>query len=167
MQISHKKERRSHWRKGVFLMTIPLVFVFLLSCNKKIAPDSTSAKTGNEKSSLTVESEPDNKNSDEVLTVAEEPALPMGGYSNFNLFIKDNLQYPATAREKKLEGRVFIQFVVDLEGSLTAVEVIKGIGEGCDEEAVRLIKSAEKWKPARNKGVIVKQRILWPVDFKL
>ncbi|MDH5382609.1 MAG: energy transducer TonB, partial [Cyclobacteriaceae bacterium] len=104
---------------------------------------------------------------DEIFTIVEDPAMPEGGYESFYKYIQTNMLYPETARNNNIEGRVFIQFVVDTDGSITQVQAVKGIGAGCDEEAIRVISGSPKWKPAYQRGITVKQRIVLPITFKL
>jgi protein TonB len=66
-----------------------------------------------------------------------------------------------------VEGKVFVQFVVDKDGTLTDIKAVKGIGAGCDEEAVRVLKAAPKWKPGKQRGRPVKVRMILPITFKL
>ena len=66
-----------------------------------------------------------------------------------------------------IEGKAFVQFVVDKDGTLTEVQAVKGIGAGCDEEAVRVIQGAPKWKPGKQRGRAVKVRMILPITFKL
>ena len=66
-----------------------------------------------------------------------------------------------------IEGKVYVQFVVDKDGTLTDVKALKGIGAGCDEEAVRVIQEAPKWKPGKQRGRPVKVRMVLPIIFKL
>ena len=77
------------------------------------------------------------------------------------------MKYPNQARRMGIEGRVFVQFVVDKDGQLTEIKAVKGIGAGCDEEAVRVLKSAPKWKPGKQRGRPVKVRMILPITFKL
>lgn len=104
---------------------------------------------------------------EEIFTIVEESAEPIGGMEAFYKYVTKNLKYPAQARRMGVEGKVFVQFVVDKDGSITEVKVVKGIGAGCDEEAVRVIESAPKWKPGKQRGRPVKQRIVLPISFKL
>jgi protein TonB len=65
------------------------------------------------------------------------------------------------------EGKVFVQFVINKDGSISDVVAIKGIGAGCDEEAVRIIQSSPQWTPGKQRGKPVKQRMVLPITFKL
>jgi protein TonB len=66
-----------------------------------------------------------------------------------------------------VEGRVFVEFVVNRDGSIVDVKFIKGIGAGCDEEAVRVVQSAPAWKPGKQRGKPVRQKMVIPIIFKL
>lgn len=104
---------------------------------------------------------------DEIFDIVEEQPNPVGGMSAFNQFLRKNLKYPSTARRMAIEGKVFVQFVVDKDGSLNEVKVIKGIGAGCDEEAIRVLKAHPNWKPGKQRGRAVKVRMVIPIYFKL
>ncbi|MEN7549868.1 energy transducer TonB [Rapidithrix thailandica] len=97
----------------------------------------------------------------------EEHAASIGGMSKFYEYLAKNMQYPRLARKAMIEGRVFVQFVVSPEGILTDFKVLKGIGGGCDKEAIRVLKKAPPWKPAKQRGRPVTQRIAIPVFFQL
>ena len=77
------------------------------------------------------------------------------------------LTYPLEARQRGIEGHVFVEFVVNVDGSVSDINVKKGIGAGCDEAAVMAIKTSPKWNPGKQDGVAVKQRLVMPVAFKL
>ncbi len=77
------------------------------------------------------------------------------------------MKYPSQARRMGIEGRVYLQFVVDRDGSITDIQAVKGIGAGCDEEAVRVMKTVPKFKPGKQRGVPVRVRMVMPISFKL
>jgi protein TonB len=103
----------------------------------------------------------------EVFTVVEKTALPVGGMPALYDLIGKNMQYPVEARRKNVEGKVFVQFIVNKDGSLSDFTVLKGIGEGCDEEAVRALSLSPNWTPGKQNGVAVKQRMVLPITFNL
>ena len=103
----------------------------------------------------------------DVYILVEETAMPADGMPEFYKYIGEKLKYPAQARRIGVEGRVFVEFIVQTDGSITDANVKKGIGAGCDEEALKVIKDSPKWTPARNKGVAVKQRLVLPISFAL
>ncbi len=113
------------------------------------------------------EEAPPEEEVDEIFTIVEDQPVPTGGMFAFYKYVGDKLKYPAQARRMGIEGKVFVQFVVDKDGTLTEVKAVKGIGAGCDEEAVRVIKGAPKWKPGKQRGRSVKVRMILPITFKL
>jgi len=116
---------------------------------------------------IIIEEAPEEEPVDEVFLVVEEPATPKGGYQAFYEYIARKMRYPSQARRMGIEGRVFVQFVVDRDGSLTDIKVVKGIGAGCDEEALRIVKSAPKWNPPKQRGQPVQQRVMVRIVFQL
>lgn len=99
--------------------------------------------------------------------VVETPAEPEGGIVAFYKYVSKNIKYPHQARRMQVEGKVFVQFVINKDGSLTDIKVIKGIGAGCDEEAIKVLESAPRWKPGKQRGVPVRQRMVLPITFQL
>jgi protein TonB len=114
-----------------------------------------------------VEVEQPKENPDEIFLVVEEGAMPKGGMEAFYKFVRDKLKYPAQARRMGIEGKVFVEFVVNRDGSIVDVKSIKGIGAGCDEEAVRVVQSMPAWNPGKQRGKPVRQRMVLPITFKL
>lgn len=104
---------------------------------------------------------------DEIFTIVEVQPSPVGGMKAFYEFVGDNLNYPGRARRMNIEGRVFVEFVVEKDGSLTDIKVSKGIGAGCDEEAIRVISQAPDWNPGKQRGRAVRVRMVMPIIFKL
>ena len=105
--------------------------------------------------------------SDEIFSIVEEPASPKGGMPAFYKYVFDKMKYPPQARRMGIEGKVFVEFVIGKDGSITDVRAVKGIGAGCDEEAVRVIQGAPPWSPGKQRGKSVKQRMVLPITFKL
>ena len=103
---------------------------------------------------------------EQIFEVVEQQPTPEGGMEAFYKFVGKELRYPAQANRMGVEGRVFVQFVVDESGNVSEVKAVKGIGHGCDEEAVRVIKQT-KWNPGKQRGRAVKVRMIMPVLFKL
>ncbi|PIB36692.1 hypothetical protein BFP72_15415 [Reichenbachiella sp. 5M10] len=114
-----------------------------------------------------IDEEPIDEEPDVYVGVVEEMPEPVGGMANFYNYIGKEMKYPRLARSRDIEGRVFVQFVVDRDGSITDIHVIKGIGGGCDEEAARVLASAPRWSPGRQRGQAVKVRMVVPIVFRL
>lgn len=104
---------------------------------------------------------------DQIFSVVEETAEPKGGMPAFYKYVGEKIKYPAQARRMGVEGRVFVEFVVNRDGTIVDVRSIKGIGAGCDEEAVRIVQSAPAWKPGKQRGKPVRQKMVIPIIFKL
>jgi len=103
----------------------------------------------------------------EIFQIVEEmPQFP-GGEQKLMEFVAKNIKYPQIARETGIQGRVFVGFVVEPDGSISNVKLLRGIGGGCDEEAMRVIKSLPKWKPGKQRGKAVRVSYQIPVFFKL
>lgn len=114
-----------------------------------------------------VEIEEEDEEADEIFTIVETQPEPVGGMKSFYEYVSKNLSYPGLARRNNIEGRVYIEFVVEKDGSLTDIKVIKGIGGGCDDEALRIIKEAPKWKPGKQRGRPVRVKMVLPIFFQL
>ena len=103
----------------------------------------------------------------EVFTYIDQKASPIGGMEDFSTMISENLKYPEEAKKRGIEGKVFIQFIIDKNGKAKKVQAVKGIGAGCDEEAVRVVKENTEWVPAQIMGKNVNTRMILPIMFKL
>lgn len=97
----------------------------------------------------------------------EESPMPDGGLSAFYKYVGRTVRYPAPARESGIQGRVYVQFVVEKDGSITDVKVTKGVGAGCDQEAIRVVRGSPKWKPGKQNGKPVRVQYSIPIIFKL
>jgi periplasmic protein TonB len=104
---------------------------------------------------------------EEIFEIVEESAEPTGGFSAFYAYVGKNLKYPRQAIDLGVSGKVYVQFVINKDGSITDVKAIRGIGYGCDEEAIRVLSESPNWKPGKQRGRPVKQRMVIPVMFKL
>jgi protein TonB len=110
---------------------------------------------------------PDVEETEQIFTIVEQSAYPKGGLAGFYQYVKDNIRYPAQAKRMAIQGRVFVEFVISKDGSSTDVHVVKGIGAGCDEEAVRIVAGSPSWNPGRQRGKPVHQRYTLPIIFKM
>ena len=116
---------------------------------------------------IPVEEEEEEEEEAQIFTVVESmPTFPGGDVARIK-YLNENIQYPQMARESGIQGRVFVTFVVEKDGSVTDVRVLRGIGGGCDEEAVRVIKNMPKWVPGKQRGKPVRVQFNMPILFKL
>jgi len=104
---------------------------------------------------------------DEIFDVVEQQPNPNGGMNGWNTYLAKNLRYPLEARQRGVEGTVVVVFEIHTDGSIHNVEILRGIGGGADEEAVRVVSSAPNWEPGRQRGRAVKTRMRLPIRFKL
>jgi len=103
----------------------------------------------------------------EIFTVVEEmPSFP-GGDQELLKFMAENTKYPPLARENGLQGIVVVTFVVDERGRIDKVQVLRGIGGGCDEEAIRVVKAMPQWKSGKQRGMPVRVQYNLPFRFTL
>lgn len=104
---------------------------------------------------------------DEIFQVVEQDPEYPGGVEALYKFIQQNLKYPQLAKENNITGRVFVQFVVEKDGSVSNVKAARDIGGGCGAEAVRVVKSMPKWTPGKQRGKAVRAAYTLPVNFVL
>lgn len=103
----------------------------------------------------------------EIFTIVEEqPSFP-GGEAALMEYLGKNISYPPMAKESGIQGTVFVTFVVEPNGSVTNVKILRGIGGGCDEEAVRVVKNMPAWKPGKQRGKPVRVQFNLPIKFVL
>ena len=92
--------------------------------------------------------------------------MPKPDY-DIQVYLGKNVKYPDAARENTIEGRVIVQFVVNEDGHVSEIQIVRGIGGGCDEEAKRVVASMPPWKPGKQNGKAVKVLFKLPIVFKL
>ncbi len=100
------------------------------------------------------------------LVVEDDPEFP-GGLSALSQYLASNIKYPQLAKENNITGKVFVSFVVEKDGSVGQVKILRDIGGGCGAEAVRVVKAMPKWKPGKQRGKPVRTQFNLPVDFSL
>ena len=100
------------------------------------------------------------------MVVESMPEYP-GGEAALYKYLAENIKYPQMAKESGIQGRVFVTFVVERNGSVTDVRVLRGIGGGCDEEAIRVVQSMPQWTPGKQRGKSVRVQYNLPVKFTL
>jgi len=100
------------------------------------------------------------------MVVESMPEYP-GGESALYSYLAENIKYPQMAKESGIQGRVFVTFVVERDGRVTDVRVLRGIGGGCDEEAIRVVEGMPKWAPGKQRGKSVRVQYNLPVKFTL
>ncbi|HEY0744635.1 MAG TPA: TonB family protein [Chryseosolibacter sp.] len=107
------------------------------------------------------------ENPDEIFTVVEQQPEFAGGYDALASYLRNNMQYPKSARKMGVEGTVHVSFLVSKTGSISEVTVLRGISAECDKEAVRVVERMPAWKPGRQNGHAVHVRLVMPLKFRL
>lgn len=104
---------------------------------------------------------------EQIFTIVEDdPEFP-GGQGALMQYLQSNLRYPTMAREAGIQGTVFVTFVVERDGSITDVRVLRGVGGGLDEEAIRVVRNMPQWTPGRQRGQAVRVQFNLPIRFVL
>lgn len=150
-------------------MAVPVLFLVLIFFSSGTISDlsaqdnkAPAAKKDNKEMKA-----PDRKENSEVfMTVEKMPVYPDGQAAMIDYLIK-NIKYPEEAKKKGIQGKVLVSFVVEKDGSISEVKVVSGIGSGCDEEAVRVVKGMPKWVPGEQKGKPVRVQFKLPIMFAL
>lgn len=144
----------SPWKLGALGSLCVILFV-VFACSEELDPKSKEISSQSNKMEV------------DVFTVVEEQPQYEGGMDAFYRYVANEMTYPLQARQMGVEGRVDVQFVIEKDGSLSDVKAIKGIGAGCDSEAVRVVQNASSFKPGTQRGKPVRVRMVMPIIFKL
>lgn len=115
---------------------------------------------------LTIE-EPKTEAVEDTFYIVEQMPKYPGGIKAFYKNFAKNIHYPKRAKKMSIEGRVILSFIIDKDGSLTNIKVVRGIGAGCNEEAIRVLKKMPNWQPGKQRGKPVKVQMSIPITFKL
>lgn len=139
-----------------------LLFSFLC-----LATNDLRAQNGTPDDTTKVQVVPPPPPAEEVFDVVEdEPTYP-GGEEAMIAFIKENVIYPEEAITNNEEGKVYVRFVIEKDGSVTNVKVVRGVSPSLDAEAIRLVASMPKWNPGLHRGKPVRTNVVMPIVFKL
>lgn len=159
---------KSIWINLALLIPAMSILVAILAYNvtelDELPPLQSAAEFGLTNENGVLDNEADQN---EVFTMVENQPSPKSSMTSFYETIQKSLKYPEEAKQAGIEGKVFIQFVVDKTGKLTEVKSVKGIGGGCDEEAERVIRESATWNPGLQGGRNVNVRMILPITFKL
>lgn len=159
IQMMMKSEKPRAIQKSVFLLALPLMALMLLV----FACESEKQESFEE----TLEAPEQLAAASEVFDVVEQAPEFKGGMEAWNKFLGSTLHYPDKAREAGIEGTVYVVFEIQPDGRVTNAEILKGIGGGCDEEALRVIRQSPDWIAGKQRGREVAVRMRLPIRFKL
>lgn len=147
--------RFNHYFAVIFIALASQLFMIDLSFGQQSA-DSTAKKMT-----------PLQDKGDKIFDRVDEMPQFTGGDEARILFLYNNIKYPQQARQKKISGTVYVTFVVEKDGSLSDPKILRGIGEGCDEEVIRVVKLMPRWQPGKQLGEAVRVQFNMPVKFVL
>ena len=173
--IMMTKSRTQKFARLKLMLVLPLAFSMLLviSCGpdgpaqqeKEVVKSQTDAPNEADRppsSSQIQEEEPK-----QTFTVVEVMPEYPGGVNEMMKFLSENIKYPMSAKENGISGKVLVTFVVEKNGLITNIKILRGIGGGCDEEAIRVLKLMPKWKPGTQRGQAVRVQYNVPIKFTL
>ncbi|MFZ4739939.1 MAG: energy transducer TonB [Bacteroidales bacterium] len=109
----------------------------------------------------------DTSNKNKLVMLIDMPPMFPNGENARVSFIQKNINYPSLAKENNIEGLVFVEFIVEADSSITHIKISQGIGWGCDEEAIRLIKTMPKWIPCMKNNRPIRCQLTMPILFTL
>ena len=182
------KKKPAAWKRIRFFLLFPALagLVFMCTFNdeeKKVATDEPEAQATGTETTIKRSDEPpppppspdpetarqiESTEDEEVFVIVEDmPKFQGQSHEHFVSWISTNLRYPEEAREEGIHGRVFVEFIVEADGSISNVEVLRGVHQLLDDEAVRVIESSPTWEPGRQRGQAVRVRFTTPINFVL
>lgn len=123
-------------------------------------PDENKGETGTGSAS-------NGKNNTDFVLITDEMPQFGNSYEDIYKWLQKHIRYPQQAIDAAVEGKVYVSFIINTDGSVSDVSVIRGIGFGCDEEAMDAIKEMPKWKSGKQQGTPVRVKMTVPIDFKL
>lgn len=103
----------------------------------------------------------------DFMLIEEKPSFMGGNHNDFAKWVFQNVRYPELAIENRIQGRVFLQFIIDEEGFVTNVEIVRGADPLLNKEAVRIVSSSPQWSPGKQRNIPTKVKFTFPVTFKL
>lgn len=165
-----KKTRWSLVKYVAAFLLIGCTSLFVASCGRQTTPSASSqqpaSKSANDEGFSSVE-QASTYNGEPIFTVVQQqPEFP-GGVQAMYKFLAQNVKYPSAAARANVTGRVFTTFVITKEGEIKDITVLKGVGFGIDEEAIRVISAMPRWRPGKQDGKPVHVRFRMPIAFEM
>jgi TonB family protein len=163
--MNKTKSRFGAWK---VLAALPVVaLLMMVGCKPAANTEADTTAVASQQEEPVYDMGPTQLAEGEVFNVVEvEPEFP-GGMEALIKYLSENIKYPEQAKKDKIQGKVFVAFVVEKDGSVTDAKVLRGISGGCDEEALRVVNAMPKWEPGKQKGTPVRVSFNLPISFKL
>jgi len=165
VMMNKTKSRFGAWK---VLAALPVAaLLMMVGCKPAESTNSDTAAVALQQEEPVYDMGPTQQADGEVANVVEvDPEFP-GGMEAFYKYLAENIKYPEQAKKDKIQGKVYISFVVEKDGSISDAKVLRGIGGGCDEEALRVVNAMPKWTPGKMRGEVVRVNYNLPITFKL
>lgn len=161
------KNQKSQKRMPVKLLLSALALsLTLFACSNSTQPAKivTPSKSSQAVATKTTPAQADTS---KIFNIVEKMPEYPGGINALMHYLATNIKYTAEARKAKVQGRVFVNFIIEKDGSISHVKVLKGIGYGCDKEAVKAVENMPRWIPGQQRGKPVRVEYNLPVKFSL
>lgn len=167
-RITMMKRTKTRFGAWKVLAALPVVaLLMMVGCQPAESPkDDTTAVTPQQEEPVYDMGPTQLADGEEANVVDESPEYP-GGMEALYKYLAENIHYPEQAKNDQIQGRVVISFVVEKDGSISDAKVVRGIGGGCDEEALRVVNAMPKWTPGKMRGEVVRVNFNLPITFKL
>lgn len=179
MNQSTHKNRLMQWLKLAIIVPFVLMTLVIQSCYQRkdevekqqehTLMDGVVEKEQQDGKTISQGNEPakDQMITDTVFAVVEEMPVFPGGTEAMMIFMAENIRYPEQARKDSIQGRVFVNFIIEADGKVSNANVLRGIGGGCDEEAMRVVELMPDWTPGYQRGQAVRVSFNMPIMFAL
>ncbi|MCH5214682.1 MAG: energy transducer TonB [Muribaculaceae bacterium] len=155
-------------KRLLLLVVVAMLAAFGLASYAQSETSAVPAEPAAEESVLPVKApEAEELTPDKIYESVDEPAEFPGGTAAINKWLWSNLRYPEAAQENGVQGRVIVRFVVEKDGSIANITVLKGVDKDLDSEAVRVVKRMPNWIPGRKNGEAVRSYYIMPITFSL
>ena len=162
--MSKLKTNKFAMLKMIFVLPLAVILTIAVSISISEKVVSQDIDKGAEVKVVNPES---SSQEEKVFTLVEQmPRFPGGDEARIK-YLKDNLKYPEKARKQGISGRVFISFVVEKDGTISNIRLLRGIGGGCDEEAMKVVAKMPSWEPGLQRGKPVRVQFNMPFSFNL
>lgn len=167
-RITMMKRTKTRFGAWKVLAALPVVaLLMMVGCQPAESPkDDTTAVTPQQEEPVYDMGPTQLADGEEANVVDESPEYP-GGMEALYKYLAENIHYPEQAKNDQIQGRVVISFVVEKDGGISDAKVVRGIGGGCDEEALRVVNAMPKWTPGKMRGEVVRVNFNLPITFKL
>ena len=167
-RITMMKRTKTRFGAWKVLAALPVVaLLMMVGCQPAESPKGDTTAVTPQQEEPVYDMGPTQLADGEEANVADESPEYPGGMEALYKYLAENIHYPEQAKNDQIQGRVVISFVVEKDGGISDAKVVRGIGGGCDEEALRVVNAMPKWTPGKMRGEVVRVNFHLPITFKL